>query len=285
MHSKKYLPKPKWLRIKLPTQKDFGQTRNLLKELNLNTVCQGARCPNIFECFSQKKATFLILGKYCTRNCTFCNIEHKLPEPVDENEPIRIAKAVEKLGLKYVVITSVTRDDLEDGGAEHFAKTIRVLKNTTQVRIEVLIPDFKGSKQALEKVLTTYPHVLNHNLETVPSLYAKVRPQADYERSLRVLKWSKEFAGDKIITKSGLMLGLGEKEAEVLEVFKDLKRVGCDWLTLGQYLMPSKKHYSVQEYVSLEKFEFYKNKGKEFGLKVFAGPLVRSSYHADRLNG
>lgn len=284
MPSEKYLRKPKWLRIKLPTKKDFGQTRNLLKELNLNTVCQGASCPNIFECFSQKKATFLILGKYCTRNCTFCNIEHNIPEPVDKDEPERIAKAVQELGLKYVVITSVTRDDLEDGGAEQFARTILTLKKTS-VKIEVLIPDFGGSKEALKKVLATYPNVLNHNLETVPSLYAKVRPQASYERSLKILEWSKEFAGNRIITKSGLMLGLGEKEEEVLEVFKDLKEIGCDWLTLGQYLMPSKKHYPVQEYVSLEKFEFYKSKGKEIGLKVFAGPLVRSSYHADKLNG
>lgn len=284
MALKKYLPKPRWLRIKLPTQKDFGQTRKLLRDLNLNTVCQSARCPNIFECFCKHTATFLILGKYCTRSCTFCNIEHKDPEPVDAKEPERIAEAVKRLGLKYVVITSVTRDDLLDGGALHFARVINLLKENPELKVEVLIPDFQGSKEALSLVLAAKPYVLNHNLETVPSLYPKVRPQADYKRSLQVLKWSKELAQGEVITKSGLMLGLGEEEREVLQVLEDLKAVNCDWVTLGQYLQPSKKHFPVQEYVSLEKFKYYQEKGESLGLKVFAGPLVRSSYNAEVLN-
>ncbi|MGB9700740.1 MAG: lipoyl synthase [Thermodesulfobacteriota bacterium] len=256
--------------------------RDLLARYQLNTVCQGALCPNQGECFTAGTATFLILGRTCTRNCTFCAIPSAQRPPVpDPDEPERLAQAVQEMGLKYVVITSVTRDDLEDGGAGHFAQTVTILKEKIpDIKVEVLIPDFQGSTTSLKKVLESAPDIINHNLETVPRLYSEVRPQADYERSLNLLRTVKEIDPSKI-TKSGIMLGLGESREEILEVMKDLRQVSCDLLTLGQYLQPSGKHHPVRRYIPPEEFAEYKNIGEEMGFKaVFSGPLVRSSFQA-----
>lgn len=255
----------------------------MLKRLGLNTVCEEANCPNRMECFSRKTATFMILGKNCTRNCTFCNVEKNSPLPLDPGEPAHVAEAVRELGLKHAVITSVTRDDLDDGGAGHFAEVIRqVRESSSQVTIEVLIPDFKGDKRALEKVTAARPHIINHNVETVPSLYAEVRPMAVYKRSLGLLAKVKKLDSE-IYTKSGIMLGLGEKEEEVLQVFRDLRDVGCDFLTAGQYLAPSKRHHPVVEYIHPDKFEHYKKQAMEMGFRhVAAAPFVRSSYRAEQ---
>ncbi|MDQ7031330.1 MAG: lipoyl synthase [Desulfonauticus sp.] len=282
MSSKQYLRKPEWLKVKLPTKVEFSNTKKVLTSLNLNTVCQSARCPNIFECFSKKTATFLILGKFCTRNCAFCKIEHFAPEPVDRDEPFRILEAVKRLDLKYVVITSVTRDDLEDGGASQFQKVISLLKQHLSLKVEVLTPDFRGDFRSLEKVISSGPYVFNHNLETISRLYPKIRPQANYKQSLDVLEQAKKM--DKsILTKSGLMLGLGENKDEVKQTLEDLKKAGCDWITLGQYLQPTRYHFPVQRYVHPDEFEELKEFGQTLGLQVFAGPLVRSSYHAAEL--
>jgi lipoic acid synthetase len=256
--------------------------RSLLLRYGLNTVCQGALCPNQGECFGKGTATFLILGRTCTRNCTFCAIpsEERPPAP-DPGEPERIARATAELGLKHVVITSVTRDDLPDGGAAHFAETVSALKkNGARVIVEVLIPDFQGSLQALETVVHSGPDIINHNLETVPRLYPEVRPQADYRRSLHLLQMVKEIDPGKI-SKSGLMLGLGEERQEVLQVMADLREVSCDLLTLGQYLQPSGKHHPVVRYIPPEEFEELQRRGEDLGFKgVFSAPLVRSSFHA-----
>lgn len=274
--------KPEWLRRKLPNPEALSKMRNLLQRHGLNTVCQGAHCPNQGECFGQGTATFLILGKTCTRNCTFCAIptEERPPAP-DPDEPRRIAGAAAELGLKHVVITSVTRDDLEDGGASHFARTVRALRNVNpEIIVEVLIPDFQGSGEALKIVLDSGPDILNHNLETVPRLYPEVRPQAVYSRSLELLKRAKEMAPAKL-TKSGLMLGMGEEKVEILAVMADLRQVSCDLLTLGQYLRPSGKHHPVVRYVTPDEFEELRVEGEKLGFKaVFSAPLVRSSFHA-----
>ncbi|MDI6755910.1 MAG: lipoyl synthase [Thermodesulfobacteriota bacterium] len=274
--------KPVWLRRKLPDQKALQQMRELLGRHNLNTVCQGALCPNQGECFGQGTATFLILGKTCTRNCTFCAIpaEEHPPDP-DPQEPQRIAAAAAELGLTHVVITSVTRDDLEDGGAFHFATTVRALKqhNPNSV-VEVLIPDFQGSLAALRMVIDSNPDIINHNVETVSRLYRDVRPQADYHRSIGLLRTVKEINPEKI-TKSGLMLGLGEQWNEVLKVMSDLREISCDLLTLGQYLQPSGRHHPVVRYIPPEEFEDLRWEGEKMGFKgVFSAPLVRSSFHA-----
>jgi lipoic acid synthetase len=241
-------------------------------------------CPNLLECFSKKTATFLILGKYCTRNCTFCNVQKGEPEPVDVYEPEHIMQAVQELGLKYVVITSVTRDDLSDGGAFQFIQTIQKLQQfSEELLIEVLIPDFAGDWKALAGVLQAAPDVLNHNMETVPRLYNEVRPKADYHRSLAVLSNSKEIAPE-IITKSGIMVGLGEREEEVIQVLHDLRSVDCDMLTIGQYLTPSRRHHPIMEYISPEQFLFYKKTAYQMGFKgVASAPLVRSSHGAREL--
>jgi lipoic acid synthetase len=274
--------KPEWLRRKPPDPEALGRMRNLLQRHGLNTVCQGALCPNQGECFGQGTATFLILGKTCTRNCTFCAIptEERPPAP-DPDEPRRIAQAVEELDLKHVVITSVTRDDLEDGGAAHFARTVGALReNRAEVVIEVLIPDFQGSVEALKTVIDSRPDILNHNLETVPRLYPEVRPQAIYSRSIELLRNAKAVAPNRI-TKSGLMLGLGEEKEEILRVMADLREVSCDLLTLGQYLRPSGKHHPVARYVPPGEFEELRMEGEKLGFKaVFSAPLVRSSFHA-----
>ena len=276
--------KPEWLNIKLRGNREINNVNNLVKGLSLNTVCEEANCPNLMECFSKRTATFMILGSNCTRNCTFCNVTTGKPEVVDLEEPLKVANAVKELGLKYVVITSVTRDDLPDGGAEHFAKVIESIKELNEsIIVEVLIPDFKGDKTALSKVVESKPEVINHNVETIPKLYSSVRPMAIYERSLKLLENVKSM--DKnILTKSGIMVGLGEKEEEVIDLFKDLRKVDCDILTIGQYLAPSKKHHPVVEYIHPDIFENYKNKALKMGFKfVASGPLVRSSYHADRV--
>ena len=274
--------KPEWLRRKLPDPEPLNKMRALLQRHGLNTVCQGALCPNQGECFGQGTATFLILGKTCTRNCTFCAIptEERPPAP-DPDEPRRIARAAAELGLKHVVITSVTRDDLEDGGASHFARTVEALRKINpEIVVEVLIPDFLGSKAALKQVMDSAPDILNHNLETVPRLYPVVRPQAVYSRSLDLLQRAKGMAPAGI-TKSGLMLGLGEEREEVRRAMADLREVSCDLLTLGQYLRPSGRHHPVVRYVPPEEFEELRVEGEKLGFKaVFSAPLVRSSFHA-----
>ena len=253
----------------------------MLKKLNLNTVCQEANCPNLMECFSNKTATFMILGRECTRNCTFCTVSKNSPMTVDDQEPSNVAEGVKKLGLKHVVITSVTRDDLPDGGANHFVEVIKAVRETSpNTAIEVLIPDFKGDKDALMKVVDAKPKVINHNIETIKRLYPEVRAMAEYERSLELLKMVKEM-DPSIFSKSGLMVGLGETKEEVFELLADLRKHECDIVTIGQYLAPSKKHHPVIEYVTPEVFEIYKKKAEELGFQfVASGPLVRSSYHA-----
>jgi len=274
--------KPVWLRRKLPDQESLRKMRGLLLRHGLNTVCEAALCPNQGECFSRGTATFLILGRTCTRNCTFCAIPsaEKPPAP-DPREPERIGRAAAELGLKHVVITSVTRDDLEDGGASHFAETVTALKrNDPQLIVEVLIPDFQGSRPALEAVVNSDPDIINHNLETVPRLYPEVRPQAEYRRSIRLLAEVKEISPEKI-TKSGLMLGLGEEREEVLRVMGELREVSCDLLTLGQYLQPSGRHHPVGRYIPPEEFEELQREGEKMGFPgVFSAPFVRSSFHA-----
>ena len=259
----------------------INEVKKLLRKARLNTVCEESRCPNISECFGNRTATFMILGDRCTRGCTFCNVKRKHPLPVDEREPERILEAVKALGLKYVVITSVTRDDLPDGGAEHFARCVKVLKeNLEGIKVEVLIPDFRGRRESLEIVLGAGPDVLNHNVETVPRLYPMVRIGAKYERSLRILEWSKEIAPG-VPTKSALILGFGESLEEVVEVLKDLRGVGCDFLTIGQYYAPSLRHHPVVKYYSEEEFKNIEEIAYSLGFKfVASGPNVRSSYRA-----
>lgn len=254
----------------------------LMEHLKLNTVCKEANCPNIGECYKRKTATFMIMGSQCSRNCRFCNIAHGQPQKVDPAEPQHLAEAVKKLGLKHVVITSVTRDDLEDGGAGHFADTIRVVRaENPGVTIEVLIPDFKGRKESLDKVIEVKPEVINHNVETVAALYKRVRPEADYRRSLQVLAYVKE-KDPGILTKTGIMAGLGETEEEVFDLMDDVRAVGCDIFTIGQYLQPSPEHVPLKEYVSGQQFDRYKTEGEKRGFRfVASGPLVRSSYRAE----
>ncbi len=272
---------PPWLRVKLPDNKNFASTGELLEGLGLNTVCQNAKCPNIFECFSQKVATFLILGQNCSRNCAFCNINSSSPEPVDETEPKRVAKAAERLRLRHAVITSVTRDDLADGGADHFAQTIKEIRDINdQTTLEVLIPDFQGDEQALKTVVNERPEILNHNVETAPELYPEIRPQADFKRSLQVLKRAKKLNPEGK-TKSGFMVGLGETDEQVIQILRDLYRTGCDIVTIGQYMRPTRNHPPVKRYVHPETFEKYQKTGEDMGVPhVFSAPLVRSSYNA-----
>ena len=275
------LRKPDWLKRRLPTGETFNEVRELIEAGKLHTVCQEAKCPNIWECYSHRTATFLILGERCTRNCRFCSVAAGLPEPLDLDEPGRVAEAVERMGLKYAVVTSVTRDDLPDGGAAHFAATIgEIRRRVPEAEIEVLIPDFQGDRAALETVLRARPDVLNHNIETVPRLYSRVRPQADYRRSIELLRRAEEFA-PLIPTKSGLMLGLGERPEEVRQTLRDLRLAGCRILTLGQYLQPSPEHLPVDGYVPPEDFENWRRAALGMGFsEVASAPFVRSSYHA-----
>ena len=272
--------KPAWLNKKI-NLKDCSAMKQDLRNLGVETVCEQAMCPNIGECFSAKTATFLILGKICTRGCRFCNIVKAKPLDVDECEPEKVAQAVEQLGLKHVVITSVTRDDLSDGGAGIFAATVNSIKRKTpQVTVELLIPDFGFSLSSLKIVADSGASIIAHNLETVPSLYAQVRQGADYTRSLGLLSALKEIA-PQLKTKSGLMLGLGENNDEVLAVMQDLRSVNCDLLSIGQYLAPSKQHYPVKAFISLKQFDGYKEKAKKLGfLHIQSAPYVRSSYLA-----
>lgn len=254
--------------------------RKILKTKCLNTVCENARCPNKNECYTKNTATFLIMGNNCTRNCRYCNISCARPEPLDLNEPKHIAEAVKDLELKYSVITSVTRDDLADGGAEHFANCIyEIRKISPEVKIEILTPDFKGNKEALDIIIKAYPDVFNHNIETVKEVFKTARPQGNYDVSLEVLKYIKE--NSDILTKSGLMIGLGETFEQIESTMNDLKNAGCDILTIGQYIQPSKEHLEVSKYYSLDEYEDLKALAKKIGFKSFQiGPLVRSSYRA-----
>ena len=274
---------PSWAKKTLGPASKLHEMKSILRKRNLHTVCESARCPNIGECFSKPTATFLILGDVCTRKCRFCSVDKKAhPLAVDPDEPGNIAITAKELGLKHVVVTSVTRDDLADGGAGQFALTIKAIRdNISSILIEVLTPDFKGDEGALAVVLEARPDIFNHNLETVPSLYSLVRPQADYVRSLEVLKRSKA-AG--IITKSGIMVGLGETPSEVREVLKDLKNAGVDAVTIGQYLRPTRESLEVREYIEPEVFKEYEEFGRSLGLShVYSGPFVRSSYNAEKL--
>jgi lipoic acid synthetase len=276
--------KPPWLKIRLSQLRDTTKVKSILNVTSLHTVCEEARCPNLGECFSSGTATILILGKVCTRNCGFCAVERGIPVTPDESEPERVAEAISRMHLGYVVITSVTRDDLTDGGACIFARTIRAVRSLDpKIKIEVLIPDFKGDAAALATVLKEAPDVLNHNVETISRLYSQVRPQADYERSLELLRRVKEYS-PRMKTKSGFMLGLGESREEVLDLLRDLKKAGCDFLTIGQYLQPRADRLPVIEYVPPEIFEEYKKIGEEMGFKsVASGPFVRSSFHASEM--
>ncbi len=279
-----HVRKPHWLKKRLPTGPDYENVRALLSSSHLHTVCEEAKCPNIWECFSRKSATFLIMGDRCTRDCRFCDIAHGTSGPPDPEEPVRVAEAVQKMGLKYVVITSVTRDDLPDGGAYLFAKTVKeIRKRIPSAGIEVLIPDFGGNLEALMEVVAARPAVINHNLETVPRLYPLVRPQAVYKRSLEVLRRSKWY-DSRISLKSGLMLGLGETRAEIEKALLDLVEAGCHILTLGQYLQPSQDHLRVERFVRPEEFHEWRGTALNMGFSgVASGPFVRSSFHAEEL--
>jgi len=274
---------PLWLKAKPPFGENYRRVKSLLAQLDLHTVCQEANCPNIGTCFEEKTATFLILGKICTRGCNFCDVDRGAPLPLDPLEPLHIAQAVKNLGLEYAVITSVTRDDLENGGASHFTQVIREIRNLNpDCKIEVLVPDFKGEIAPLKIVLKERPEVLNHNLETVKRLYPLVRKSADYKRSLILLEKSKEY-DSSIITKSGVIIGMGEEWEEIVELLKDLRGVNCNLLTIGQYLSPSDKHLPVKKYYPPEDFSSFKRIAEEMGfIKVESGPLVRSSYHAKK---
>ncbi len=271
--------RPDWLTVRVPNEESLDNMKKLLETGRLHTVCEGADCPNIGECFASKTCTFMILGNICTRNCRFCAVPHGRPQAVDPGEPEEVALTALQLGLRHVVVTSVTRDDLDDGGAGHFAATVRSIRAVVpDVSVEVLIPDFKGSEDALNKVIASGPDIINHNVETVPRLYSSVRPQARYDRSLQLLE---RVSRAGILAKSGMMLGLGENIEEIIQVMKDLRQVDCDILTLGQYLSPSPEHHPVIAYIHPETFVMLQQKAYSLGfLEVNAGPLVRSSYHA-----
>jgi lipoic acid synthetase len=274
---------PSWLKRTLPLGNENFFTHNLLRELHLETVCENARCPNRPECYARRTATFMILGNLCTRPCGFCSVPRGSPEPPEADEPQRVAEAAARLGLKHVVITSVTRDDLPDGGADHFFQCVLAVRRRTGSVVEVLTPDFAGNLAAIDRVLKAKPDVYNHNMETVPRLYKKVRGRADYQRSLDVLAHVKKQA-PHIITKSGLMLGLGETMEELLNTLADLRSVACDTLTLGQYLAPTLKHIPVARYLPPEEFDYLAGLARSLGFKqVASGPFVRSSYHADEM--
>lgn len=277
--------KPEWLRVKAPQWERVGNIKSLLRDLSLNTVCEEASCPNIGECFNAGTATFLIMGPACTRACPYCDIDfEKKPQPLDPTEPLRLAEAVRRMKLNHVVITSVNRDDLPDGGASQFVRCIEETRQLSpDTTIEVLIPDLCGNWEALETILTAQPEVLNHNTETVPRLYRRVRPQGDYGRSLELLRRTRALASS-VYTKSGIMVGLGETDAEVQTVMADLRSVDCDILTIGQYLQPSAKHLTLQDFITPEQFDAWRVAGEAIGfLQVVSSPLTRSSYHAEQV--
>ncbi len=273
---------PSWLKVKLPTGEKFRQVNALIKKYNLHTVCKSALCPNKGECFSRGVATFMILGDVCSRRCRFCNVTKGSPSPMDEGEARRVAQAVSKLGLRHAVVTSVTRDDLPDGGASLFAATITAIRELNPgCRVEVLVPDFNGSAEALSSVLRAKPDILNHNMETVERLYATVRPGADYARSLSLLQHSKRIA-PTIRTKSGLMVGLGEQWGEIVKTLQSLREVDCDMVTMGQYLQPSRQQLPISRYYTPEEFSELRETARKMGFRsVASAPLVRSSYQAD----
>jgi lipoyl synthase len=276
---------PDWIKVRAPTAPEYFRTKALLAELRLHTVCQEACCPNIGECFSHRTATFMLMGDVCTRNCPYCAVAHGKVRPLDPDEPRRIAEAVARLGLDHVVVTSVDRDDLDDGGASHFATTAEAIKRLRpDARVEVLVPDFKGSFAAVETVIGSPVAIFNHNIETVPSLYRKARPGGNYRRSLEVLAYARHLGktgGRALLTKAGMMLGLGEEPAEIEGVLRDLRAAGCDILTLGQYLRPSRDHLPVERYVTPAEFAELRSAAMAMGFRhVESGPLVRSSYHA-----
>jgi lipoic acid synthetase len=277
--------KPEWLRVKAPQWQRVGTVKEILRDLDLNTVCEEASCPNIGECFQAGTATFLIMGPACTRACPYCDINfEKRPQPLDSTEPNRLGEAVRRLKLKHVVITAVNRDDLPDGGASQFIRCIGATRQASPgTTIEVLIPDLCGNWQALAKLLTVAPEVLNHNIETVPRLYRRVRPQANYQQSLDLFAQAKSIL-PSLYTKSGIMVGLGETDEEVRRVMQDLRAVDCDILTIGQYLQPSQKHLGVQAFITPEQFEIWRIYGESIGfLQVVSSPLTRSSYHAEQV--
>ena len=276
---------PDWIKVRAPVSPEYFRTRALLAELKLHTVCQEACCPNIGECFGHGTATFMLMGDVCTRNCPYCAVAHGKVRPLDPEEPARIAQAVARLGLQHVVVTSVDRDDLADGGAAHFAATAHAIKSALpSTRVEVLVPDFQGSHASVDTVVRSPTDIYNHNVETVPSLYRKCRPGGHYDLSLDVLAHAKATAhalGRDLLTKTGIMLGLGEEHEELIGVLRDLREIDCDILTLGQYLRPSKDHLPVERYVTPEEFADLKREALALGFRhVESAPLVRSSYHA-----
>jgi lipoyl synthase len=279
---------PPWLKKRLPASGAASQTRAILDELGLDTVCQSAHCPNLPECFARHTATFMILGSHCTRNCRFCAVDHAAPDPVRQDEPEAVAEASARMGLRHVVVTSVTRDDLPDGGAGHFARVIRAIADRLPgAVVEVLTPDFQGSREAVAIVIEAAPNVFNHNVETAPRLYAEIRPQADYAQSIEVLRYAKSLIRDRhqrTFTKSGLMVGCGETREELSGVLRDLRGAECDILTVGQYLAPSGSHFPVVRFVPPEEFAEIDVEARELGfLAVASGPFVRSSYNAEAL--
>ncbi|MDY0078998.1 MAG: lipoyl synthase [Ignavibacteriales bacterium] len=272
--------RPDWLKVKLPIGQNYSEVRNLMRENRLNTVCEEARCPNMGECWNHRTATFMILGDTCTRSCGFCNVKLGLPNELDLDEPRRVADAVKKLQLRHVVITSVNRDELADGGSSIFSELVHLInRDMPDCTVEILIPDFKGDVNAFNIIMQNPPHILNHNLETVERLYHAVRPQAKYIRSLELIQWFKKRG---LATKSGIMVGIGETTEEVIKTMRDLVSHNCDILTIGQYLQPTKNHLPVDRFVKPDEFAMYKTEGLKMGFKIVeSGPLVRSSYHAD----
>ena len=274
---------PDWLRVRIGGGESFVRMKKLLRSSKLHTICEEARCPNIAECFGNGTAVFLILGDICTRNCRYCNVKHGKPMPLNQNEPRDVSESVRELGLKYVVVTSVTRDDLVDGGASVFYETVRRIKDLNNgCKVEVLIPDFKGSKSALEKVVSAEPDVINHNIEVVEDLFPTIRPEGDYKISLNVLKTVKEI-NPGMRTKSGFMIGIGESREHILKTMENLRDVDVDFLTIGQYLQPTRSHAEIERYYTPEEFEEFKKLALDIDFKhVESGPLVRSSYHAEK---
>lgn len=272
--------RPDWLKVRLPIGENYSDVKNLMRRQKLNTVCEEAKCPNISECWNHRTATFMILGDTCTRSCGFCNIKVGIPNELDIEEPKRVVQSVVELNLRHVVITSVNRDELKDGGSTIFKECVRLIREQKpDCTVEILIPDFKGDEDAFNIIMQNPPDILNHNMETVKRLYHAVRPQAKYERSLELIKW---FKSKGLKTKSGIMVGIGEKPEEVFELMKDLVSNGCDILTIGQYLQPTKMHLPVDRFVTPDEFKMYKEEGLEIGFKIVeSSPLVRSSYHAD----
>ncbi len=277
--------KPEWLKVRLPTTHEFKHVKNVLSQFSLHSVCQEAHCPNVTECFHSGTATFLILGNICTRDCRYCDIRHGTPAGLDETEPERLTRAVKELELRYVVITSVTRDDLSDGGAGVFARCVEMLyQKVTRCRVEVLIPDLKGNWNALARIISSKPHIINHNMEVVPAFFSHVRPQGNYHLSLELLQRIHRYSNKEIIVKSGFMVGFGESWSDIVVLLQDLARVHCEMVTIGQYQQPTRDHWPVVKYYHPDEFEAMKEMAHGLGVKhVEAGPLVRSSYHAERI--